>query len=857
VYSEATLHIDEDQLVWDTDGYYAFGEDKWKDVVVEADIVYQGGEIGIIPRLDSHLAYVAFTVGNYAGEAGSTTTVASLFGQISSDNVSIATKQLSTNLVLGSTYTIKAEVRRTNYKIYIDDALIFNTEFNRINNGKAAVYGSANTQCTGITISAEFPDGWHSNVEEVSGAIATLLTLDNGDFYIHVTNPSSTNSVELWQVSDLEIGGSQTLSFLYKGEAIANLILNTGDAIEQSLPLVEDWTRAEIILKSDQDSATEATIRFSISNDKEFNVNDVQLEAGEVPTTYIHNPSTEEAVSRGSSFITYPSKDNIVTKEGTISLWIKPQVTYDINLQQVPAILEYGDENGIIGLHFEGDNLVFNYGQSELSSDTVVLTSLDKDQWYHIAASWSSDTCSLYVNGIKKTSNMTFEMNGTSNVIRLGHSVLGGDVFNGVIDDLIIFSKQISDDEIEALLNATDPVPDTQQMILRATLNYAIGSFNKSIIEMTPSPEYGSPVIVTKEDGTVMQKVAFFDELTGEYQTYTDESFIYDGQMDYVRVGYNDIDEENFKITIRDYNGVLVGSPYHTDKNKVFMSLTEDEKKALRGQSLFIRYQPEDSYTVDFNIGQPDSFRVSIGKYDGQPLGVDYEGNRYSDQKLATMIELNPMLNPNHQGFMYIIQNTQNVSSFRAQAFPDDLPANGIAEALIVVEPLDHNGNFISYANLEVTAGEGTIIENHDIGSLRIRETAGRYMYRYRAPWIMFSARNTPEVADVINVIDKVSGMGIQIPLTLTLSDEATNQNEAPDGLDVAWDEVSMYMLTEIAKQYGKTIAQIPDGLGEILDFNIDGKIGTYELNAISEYKYTNYMFDKYTAVKNWYRTHT
>jgi hypothetical protein len=859
MYLQATTHTNAGKLIWDTDGYYAFGDDSWKDITIEARMVYQGGEMGLIPRFDSTLTYVAFTIGNYPNDIAGTVTTANLFGQMSSETQSIGTKELAISLVVGQEYVIKAEVRRTNYRIYLDGSLIFNAEFNRIYNGSAAAYGTAGTECTLIQAEAPLPDGWNSNVDSVSGALITLKAEDNGDRYFYLNNPTAT-TLELWQDIVIAAGGDYALSFSYKGTGTATLTLNTGDTISQVLPQVNVWTRYEVILRSAQTTAVSITSKFILGENEELSINNVQVEQSTLPTTYIHNESTTESISRGSSFITYPAKGNINGNEGSVSLWFLPTVNYD-NTNLSIALFEYGNADGTINMNltctsFFGNNISVGWGDQ---STMIGLSGDLREEWCHVVLTWSSDMWSITFNDARfEFPGSGYTFSGTSDVISIGHNLVGSaEVFTGMIDDVIIFSKALTAEEITILYNAKEPIADTQQMLLRGTFNHAIGNFNKSVIEMTPAPLYGSPVIVTKQDKTVMEKVSFFDPYTGGYKTSNTESSVYDGKLDYIRVGYDDLDNENFKITVKDYSGVLIGSPYQAEKNKVFITLSDDEKKDLRGQTLYVTYQPENAYTVDFNINQPDSFRVSVGKHDGQPLTVDYEGNRFSNEKLVTMVELNPLLNPNHQGFMYIVQSPQSVSTFRAKVSPQDIPADGVSEAIIVIEPLDNNGNFVSHVKLEVTAVEGSIVANHDPGSLSIRETAGRYMYRYRAPKILLEDRNVFEVPDMINVIDTVSKMGIQVPITLVLASNYNNSDETPSAEATDWNVISMYLLREVDKYYGKLVSEIPAGLGTLIDFNGDGQVDFSELGSIYQLKYTKFLDDRYLAIKDWYRTHT
>lgn len=843
-------HTEQQGLVWDTEGYYTFGNDGWKDIMIIAKLQYTEGSIGIIPRFDSELSYVLFKVGNDTREGSSTdpsvtTATASLDAYIGSQVIHIGEKELTSPLTADSEYVIKATVTRTNYKIYLNDALVFNVEYGGLNNGMGGVFATPNNVCSEIEVTGDVASEWTSNVDEVSGAQVGIAELQNKDKYLYIDN-GSDEEVFAKQVIEKDVEDdtyAYSLSYEANGECTVTISqLDGADMTSETFTVNNtDWSRNTHTIDIAAD-CTQVEVKYTVAAGKSLSVNDVQLEKSDFSTTYIHNEDTIN--TRGSSFITYPSKNNINSDLGGLSLWVKPSVDGDSG-----ALFVYGDDEDSISIRYEEDSIAFQYGSQTMLYGTGFL----KDTWYHIAAGWRSDQLVLYVNGFRTQQNGLYEFDGHSDLIRIGHDV-SGQTFNGVIDDVIVFSKDITDDYVTAIYNSTDPIPNDDQMILRATFDHAIGNFNKSVIEMSPAPQYGSPVIVEKEDGTTMRKVSFFDKYTGEYQTHNTEEVIYDGVSDYIKVAYTNLDTDNYKIVVRDYVGAQYGDPYRVEGNRIYLTLPDGLKAKMKGKKLWVTYQPENAYTVDFNIGQPDSFRTTIGKYDGQPLTVSYEGNRFSNEKLADMIELNPLLNPNHQGFLYITKNTELTSVFRAKASPSDLPADGVAEAVVVIEPLDSNGNFISNAKLEVVTEltNSSIIPSYDPGSILVRERAGRYLYRYRAPLMYFRDHNRRQITDYINIRDKKSGVGVQIPVNLVLDDVYANADAAPSLEESNWEMVASRLLDVVMDYFGKSAQEVPNGLRQILDFDEDGMININEIIWLNNYKYTQTLYNKYVDYLSW-----
>jgi len=905
-YIAATTHVDTTakQLVFDSEGYYVVGDDRWQDITFTANITYQGGIIGLAPRIYDTNMYMFLFLYNQSGGENQTevTGFASLDAQVTYDTYNIQQTQVEA-LVVGKTYEFKVVVRGTNYRISMDNKTIFNIEYPGMSKGKVGIYGTAGNTCSSIEVKSNFAQGWTTNLESIKGATAGIRELANEDKYLYLENPTTT---EVYAGQELTVNGGKThtLSFNVLGGGTAKIIELNGAApktFNYVIPTTTEW-KESIFTETLSADCTRVAIRFAVANGN-ISVNAVQLEEKAFKTGYIHNDSVTEAKIRENSIITYPSKENIKVTSGTLVTNFKPAISYTDTTGLKPVIFEYGDASKI-RLSYESGKLIFQYGNGQLASTMT----LEKDKWYNVVATWAASGIQLYIDGVKTELPGSFNLPDDSKLIYIGNTPdTTKNIFYGAIDETIILSTVIDEREVEAMLASVEPIADNASMIMRATFNHAIGNFNKSIIEATLTPDYGSPVIVEKADGTSMRKVSFFDFYTGEYRTYNEELVQYDSDYDYIEISYHDkeVDQENFLINVENADRITYGSPYRLEGKRLYLTLSEEEKKTLDGQNLYASYQLEDSYTVDFNIGVPDSFRVTLGKHDGQPVKVVYEGNGFTDEKLATMVEMNPMLNPNHEGFLYVTRNDEPVTSFRIKATPENLAANGADESLIVVEPLDANGNYISHCKLDVSCEQGTIIPTYDQESVKLRDRAGRFLYRYRAPILKLDNVKNLEVTDYISVIDKQTGLGVQVEITLSTLRERTHTITAGDTLesiasrygstvediavasDKTVEQVRAYIFANVGKtveipinysaqelskspaeiaqdkmighmielivEYGDMrITELPTGLGALLDFNGDGLINIQEVKWLKENRLTLALEEKYNKIVAW-----
>ncbi|MDK2600675.1 hypothetical protein QO179_24585 [Bacillus stercoris] len=560
-YIEASTHIDltNQQLVFDSEGYYVVGDDKWQDITFTAKMIYNSGNIGIAPRVYDTNMFMFLSIHNETiVDTGESVAFANLGAQITYDTVSIAQQQIEP-LVVGTEYIFKTEIKGTNYRIYLNDKMIFNIEYPGMSKGKIGVYSTQGNACKDIQVDSLFADGWTTNITDVPGAIVDIQELEDENKYLYISNDTKKD-LYAEQIMPVIGGKSYTLSFQYKGIGKVQIFEKDGadpKTIEYDIPYQGVWGYIYFtnVISTD---CTKIALRFSTINDK-LMVNSVQLEDKTFATDYIQNDSLIESKKRENSIITYPSKDNIKPEAGSMSIWFKPSIDYSSETLYKPVLFEYGELNPL-RLSYSPGELLFEYGGGSVSYPVDLLA----ESWYNVTVTWRSDRIQIYYDGDLSESLGSFVSPSSSPVIRIGNSGSPEhNLFFGVIDETIVFTNILSSDEVNAMINSEDPIVDTDSMIMRATFNYAIGNFNKSVVEATLAPSYGSPVLIEKADGTAMRKVSFFDFYTGEYRTFNEELVEYDKNYDYVTISYNDkdIDQETFKVTVKDAEGIIYGDP--------------------------------------------------------------------------------------------------------------------------------------------------------------------------------------------------------------------------------------------------------------------------------------------------------
>ncbi|OYX24782.1 MAG: hypothetical protein B7Z06_08420, partial [Flavobacteriales bacterium 32-35-8] len=140
----------------------------------------------------------------------------------------------------------------------------------------------------------------------------------------------------------------------------------------------------------------------------------------------------------------YGEDSNVISSgEASIMVFIKSNGNNTLNEDRIIAgqddfYLRINDANNTISLILEG---------STITSTTAITDGI----WTHIAATTKPGSTKLYINGVEEASDNSGGISDTSNFM-IGRSSAGNKHFHGYMDELRVFSKALSEDELHKMI---------------------------------------------------------------------------------------------------------------------------------------------------------------------------------------------------------------------------------------------------------------------------------------------------------------------------------------------------------------------------------------------------------------------
>ena len=141
----------------------------------------------------------------------------------------------------------------------------------------------------------------------------------------------------------------------------------------------------------------------------------------------------------------------------TQSVWFKPDVVSGngglvgwgdyFSSRRVNALRLYQNSGGFRH-YWWGADLDCTGAQCPISTGT----------WYHVASTWDGTTRKLFVNGVLKRSDTPGANNATAANFHIGKTCCS-EFFNGLIDDVAIYTRALSAEEVAELANSSISTP--------------------------------------------------------------------------------------------------------------------------------------------------------------------------------------------------------------------------------------------------------------------------------------------------------------------------------------------------------------------------------------------------------------
>lgn len=708
--------------------------------------------------------------------------------------------------------TLTCEIIGSYYVFTVNGVEVAKFEFISITQGNIMIHAGAGDTCLSAVIKEPQATTWYTNAGTNGVTIKQTEEEDETQQLTLVGTP--VTKAQAWKTIK-SVNGAHALSFTGIGNGTVEF-----DGITTALSGTQNYS-----IKRTVAGPKDVLVRFS-SNER-LSIQEPQLEKGTFNTPYIPNDSETIAATREESILSFPAVSNFDKVDGTMYLSVNPKTA-------MSTFTLFETDTKEFVLRYASGKLTWSVlGQSvEL---TMPFTTAQE-----IICKWDTKKLTLISNGLKTEKSVALPVAKTPKTLMFTRTSEVGYV---VIDDIIIWSSDISADSIGTV------IPSPAGILLHATFQKAISGKGVSWFEVPVAPEDGSPILVEKNDGDNMKKVSFFDLETGKYRTYNEELFLYDGKSDYVEVAFDNLNEDFFDLMVRTEEGEKIGAPYTIDGKRIWFSLAPSEKELHNRKRLYVRYQINDSYVVDYNISAVDGYRIDFAKHDGQEKTVFQEGNRYAEPyKLATMVEMNPIMNQNHEGFLYVTNNTHDISSFKVTVTPEHVPADGGSMSLVLIEPVDTDGNFIPIANLLVDAQYGQIHRVPTLEAAEAQKRSGMYIYQYYPPFLdrKTNARN---VEEKIWIVDEDTGIGMQYTFLIR---PMIKRHPVQFTADNATSALNRAFLFDCLLMYEGMEEQEDPVLFNILDLNKDEKLSWEDIQYLESGAIDNMIASIVTRIKVW-----
>jgi len=221
------------------------------------------------------------------------------------------------------------------------------------------------------------------------------------------------------------------------------------------------------IAKADLDDGLVAYYPFDgNANDKSGNGNDGTINGATLTADRFGNADSAYSFNGNGNYIIVPNSPTLNPATSTLSVWVK--ISYD-----APAGMDIVSKDGesLERQYLISRNQGFRthvgdrFGKFSFY-DGQTLPVLE--QWYHVAQTYDGNSLKLYVNGqYESPLNISSVDGGTTNSLqplRIGGGAPSGTSpfwFAGFIDDIRIYNRALSEDEVKQLYQNDKPNPPT------------------------------------------------------------------------------------------------------------------------------------------------------------------------------------------------------------------------------------------------------------------------------------------------------------------------------------------------------------------------------------------------------------
>jgi hypothetical protein len=345
----------------------------------------------------------------------------------------------------GGCPSILLEPQRTNLNTYSDD--IGDTSYAKIGlnvSGTPPYLNQIVAPDNTVTADLMIEDGTTGTHRLSKGVAVVNSTTYTASFFVKKLNRSKTR---------LNIFGS----FVNFDLNTASIISSNGTIIASGIEsYANSWFRCFITVQANSTTGTPiiyalddaGNVSYTGTNIGSIYVWGIQVEESSYLTSYI--PTQANAVTRLQDQLIKTGISSLIGQtEGVFFIESSALVTNDL----IRAVtLTDGTTNNRIQIRYEGsNNSIFFVFQSNGGFVTVLTrTVVDVTQFLKIAIRYSANEVSIFIDGVKVTTNNTIVLPLNLNKLSFDNGT-GALQFNAKVNSLLLFKTYLSDDEMQLL----------------------------------------------------------------------------------------------------------------------------------------------------------------------------------------------------------------------------------------------------------------------------------------------------------------------------------------------------------------------------------------------------------------------
>ena len=760
----ADCSILNNNMLFNTEGYLINEKtmlDNKKQHEIRAEFIYNSLDIGLIIWYNNEIGYLKYTVNNNEIK---------LERVRDSDNVRLLARKYYGGSIVApvknQTISLKAIVNGDNVKCYYNDVEVINIEQRLFDKGLFGVHASNNEVCSTFSVESKNIENWQVHIE--NGAYLNNIELGK----IEIKSLSNKYTY-IYQEVDTSINGSYSISFDYVGSP--RLEIYNGSTMIGSkdfAPSIETSRASYVIAIS---SIPRTIVKIGSKVDSTVIISKPQIEQKPFDTSFTFS-------TRDKSSLTFPCKQMNIN-DGGLGMIISPIYDYSNPSKPMP-IFYYNDR---FNIEYKNGLISAVYGDTNIS----VSKQLAEGKTYYLYMIWRNKI-SLMLGIVEMDGN-----NGTYNTIGISEQVIPRedyvyigstptDTGNLIVDNLVVYKNYVTSGMLEE--HMLDQNYTSENVIIKANFDRETLIYNRNRI-LVPTPKPGSPLIIQRSDGEVYNRVCFID---GEkYTIYNKEEAIY-SDLNSFELSHNDI------LTIEAeapeygliFNNIevedIVISGRRTGKS-IAKILDDSFKDIADGALIVFTYTIKNTFCLNYD-DEYKQYDVILSNVDDEDLLIQYEEESGLDKKLIRTVELNPFKSINNYGFIYIDDTARKLETFDVKITPDSIMANGYDIATISIDCFASDGSSTSNVDIEVASkfGYGEVsrfIDEDEQLWLKVAEEegedeainrfgdlvtdehrSGRFIFKYKAKHLI---NGEYEIIDQLVIKDRVSKIGIQIPIRL------------------------------------------------------------------------------------------